>query len=52
MQLEDIYFFEFGLFGLEEDLKALPICLKNSPFIVLEGDGTVIGSMKVLPTLS
>ena len=48
MQLEDIHLFEFGMFGLEENLKALPICLKESPFIVLEGDGAVIGGMKNL----
>ena len=43
MQLEDIYFFEFGLFGLEEDLKALPVHLKGPPIIILEGGSTVIG---------
>ena len=48
MHLEDIHFFEFGWFGLEENLKALPIRLKYSPFIILEGDGAMIGGMKDL----
>ena len=48
MQLEDIHFFEFGWFGLEENLKALSIRLKDSPFIVLESDGAMIGGMKDL----
>ena len=46
MQLEDVYFFELRHFGLKENFKALPICLENSPVIVLEGDGAVIGGFK------
>jgi hypothetical protein len=45
MQLEGIHFFELWHFGLEEDHKALPICLEDFPVIVLESDGTVIGGI-------
>ena len=35
-----------GVVGLEENFKALPICLENSSFIVQEGNGAVIGGVK------
>jgi hypothetical protein len=40
MKLEHIHFFELWHFGRKEDFKALAICLKNPPIIVLEGDST------------
>ena len=46
MQLVDVYFFELKHFRLKENFKALTIHLKNSPVIVLEGDGAVIGGVK------